>query len=281
MIVTKRLSICLITGLFNTVNSFHQISFTADRFQTTTTTTTRQFASTTSNDEAEGTATLRLSGSMDVSSTNLPLTTNEELSDFLEDNYSLLVTAGGKRELKELELTPELVAMWKNACTLSGVEEPNEETDIAVQVRTGGIDFPGLHLESLAKIGVKKIKDNDSKRLYQFILLGDEQKVRGLPPVVWVFEKLTGSKEKDSKDRQSSSSVTTVSYKDVNESEIIFSINSQLTIEVNFPTFLLKILPTNKEKAEASGGKSITKLLEKDVAASMKAFEKAYLEKFS
>lgn len=278
MIVIKRfITICLIAG-FNTVSSF-QVSFTADRFQRTT---TRQFASTTSDDDSEGTATLMtLSGSMDVSSTNLPLVTNEEFSAFLEDNYYLLVSAGGQRELKELKLTPELVNMWKNACKLSGAEEPNEETDSAVQVRTGGIDFPGLHLVSLAKIGVKKIKDSDSKRLYQFILLGDEQKVSGLPPVVWIFEKLTGSKEKDSKDRQSSSSVTTVSYKDVNDSEIAFSISSQLTIQVNFPKVLLKILPTNKEKAEESGGKSIKKLLEKDVAASMKAFEKAYLEKFS
>ena len=81
---------------------------------------------------------------------------------------------------------------------------------------------------------------------------------------------------------QSALSVTKIGYQTVNNgSEIVFTADSSLVINVNFPAFLLKILPTNKDKAEESGSKSITRVLEKDVKASLKAFQKAYLEHVS
>jgi hypothetical protein len=230
----------------------------------------------------EETTTLTLSGKIEISSSAVPLMSQEKFSTFVKapESRNLLVSAGGKRRVEELELTPQLLALWKNACDELGAQCP-DESDSVVEVRTGGIDFPGLHLEILAVIGIKDVRNSQNKKLYELVLIQGENKARGLAPVVWIFNKLTGAGEKDSEDRQSSLSLTTLSYEVVNDSEIVFSISGRLTIKVKFPAFLLKILPTNKEKAEESGGKSIYKILEKDGSMSMAAYEKAYLKTIS
>lgn len=269
MSLLKLLYLCAGLGVVTSFQTRPDCRFPTPRFATSV------------DDQVEGAASLNLAGSFDLTSKNLPKVKDEDFSAFLEENYYLFASAGGKREMTQIELTPEMLTVWKEACSSSGAEQPDGESDKLIQVRTGGISFPGLKVESLVKIGVKKIYKEDSNKLYEFTLLGDEQEVKGLKPVVWIYEKLTGANEKDSNDRQSTSSLTTVIYNDVNDSKITFSINSQLMINVFFPAFLLKILPTNKEKAEESGGKSLTSVLKKDVIASMTAFEKAYIEKFS
>ena len=236
------------------------------------------------------TATLTLAGETSLSSDPLPLTSEEKLASFLDDpsNRSLLCTAGGNRPSTTILPTPKLMEVWKQRCDEVGASYP-DETDAIVRVRTSGIRFPGLELESLATIGVKRTTNASTSQentCYEFVLLFDEQKVRGLPPAVWVFKKLTGTADEDdaeaNQNNQSALSVTKIGYQTVNNgSEIVFTADSLLVINVNFPAFLLKILPTNKDKAEESGSKSITRVLEKDVKASLKAFQKAYLEHVS
>jgi hypothetical protein len=227
----------------------------------------------------EETSTLTLIGKLDVSSSPVPLTSEEKFSTFVKapENRNLLVSAGGERPAEKIELTPELLALWKKKCVELGAQCP-DESDSVLEVRTSGIDFTGFHLETLAIIGIKDVRGSQNKNVYEFVLIKDENKARGLAPVVWIYNKLTGAGEKDSEDRTSSLSLTTLSYEEVNDSKIVFTINGRLTVKVKFPAFLLKILPTNKEKAEESGGKSINKLLEKDGSKSMVAFEKAYLK---
>lgn len=234
----------------------------------------------TENDNGD-TATLTLDGDALVSTDPLPFVSDEFLASFLQDtsNRNLLASAGGERPIKEIQLTADLLKTWRNACEDLGAQIP-DETDSVIKVRTSGINFPGLKLESTAVIGIKEDSSNENQ-VYEFVLVGDENKVKGFPPVVWIFNKLTGSEGSGKADgnNQSASSLTTLAYKKISESEVCFTTTSRLVVKVKFPAFLLKILPTNKEKAEESGAKSITKVLEKDVNLAVKAFEKAYREK--
>mmetsp|Transcript_12059 Transcript_12059/g.28878 ORF Transcript_12059/g.28878 Transcript_12059/m.28878 type:complete len:287 (+) Transcript_12059:43-903(+) len=225
------------------------------------------------------TATLTLDGGAVVSTDPLPFVSDEFLVSFLEDtsNRNLLASAGGERPLEAIKLTSDLLKTWQDACKELGAQIP-DETDSVIKVRTSGINFPGLQLESTAFIGIKGNASNENQ-VYEFVLIQDENKVKGLPPVVWIFNKLTGSEGKGNGNNQSTSSLTTLAYKKISESEVLFTTTSRLVVNVKFPAFLLKILPTNKEKAEETGAKSITKVLEKDVNLAVKAFGKAYREK--
>lgn len=227
------------------------------------------------------TSSLTLDGGAVVSTGPLPFISEEFLASFLRDtaNRNLLASAGGERPLEEVKLTSELLKTWQDACKELGAQTP-DMSDTVIKVRTSGFNFPGLQLESTAFIGIKEDVSNENQ-VYEFVLIRDENTVKGLAPVVWIFNKLTGSEGngKGNGDNQSTSSLTTLSYEKISESDVIFTTNSRLVVNIKFPAFLLKILPTNKEKAEETGAKSITKVLEKDVNLAVAAFEKAYSEK--
>lgn len=227
------------------------------------------------------TSKLTLAAKIKLTSQPLPLKEGEEqLQRFfqLPEHRNLLVTAGGKRPCDEIELTPELVQEWKTACEGVAASQTPNENDTAVLVKTGGIDLPGLHLVSLTKIGVKLIEKTEARSpQYEMTLIGDERTVKGLPPVVWIFNKLTGASS-GGEGGTTTKSLTTVRYEITDNSKVVFQTDSFLSITVKFPAVLLKILPTNKEKAEETGSKAITKAVQKDLEASMKSFEEAYLK---
>jgi len=227
----------------------------------------------------KGTTKLELKGVVEVSSNPLSGLSSEKMTSFFESKElrNMLVTAGGKRPCEELPATEDILEQWKEACETVGAQVPGE-SDCALSVKTGGIDFPGLHLVSKANIGAKFIQEPSPR--YEFVLIGDEQSVKGLPPVVWVYNKLTGSGDDGEKSESSTStsSLTTIAYDETEDGKTIIKSNASLSVAVNFPSILLKILPTNKEKAEETGGKALCKTLEKDVVASLEAVEKAYMK---
>lgn len=226
---------------------------------------------------ASSETTLELKGVVEVSSNPLPSLPADKMASFFEatEIRNMLVTAGGKRPCEELSAAGAILQEWKEACSVVGAELPGE-SDSPLSVKTGGIDFPGLRLESKAKIGAKLISEPSPR--YEFVLIGDEQTVTGLPPVKWVYNKLTGNDGEKSGSNSSTSSLTTISYDETNDGKTVIKSNASLSISVKFPSILLKIMPTNKEKAEETGGNALCKTLEKDVQASMDAVEKAYLK---
>ena len=262
-------------------------------------------------------------------------------------NRNVFVTAGGARPWKAISLSPSsqsqsasLLQIWEQNCIKTGASflptinksdnNSNDDDDSGshnhnsiVEVQTSSISFPGLQLESLAKIGIMDnttttctkepensvaVNDNNnndtndntgSVLLFEFVLLSDEQKVSGLMPTVWIFNKLTGkndnnNRDKDSIQQQSSPmSLSKISYRKVllddddkelnskkpnTSAAVVVTCTSNLIIKVKFPKLLLNLLPTNQEKAELTGGNAITKALQKDVQTSMEAFEQLYLD---
>jgi hypothetical protein len=174
----------------------------------------RLFEAASDAEETKGNTNLKFEGKINQSSNPLPLISKDKLESFfqLPENGALLATAGGKRAWEEIKLSSELLEEWKKVCDIVGSKYP-DENDAVISVKTGGVDFPGLHLKTVAKIGVKLIRDPDESSLrYEYSLLGDERTVSGLPPVVWIFNKLTGAgDEKDGKQESSTRSLSIVS----------------------------------------------------------------------
>ena len=213
-----------------------------------------------------------------MSSSNLPAASSEGIANFFRTttNRNLLVTCGGTRPCSEIKPTPEQLDDWTRRCQALGAIGTPNASDAILTVVTLGIQFPGLKVESSAVIGAK-YNENGSGRFpsYEFVLLDTQQIVSGLPPAVWIFNKLTGGKG----DGGNFDSLTTVSARENKENDaIVFSADALLSIDVTFPKLLLKILPGDKETIEKQGGKSVLKALDRDVTKSILAFEKAFLE---
>jgi hypothetical protein len=189
-------------------------------------------------------------------------------------------------------------------------EDDNTCHDVVYQVQTGGINFAGLKVQSNALIGIKlvdgsgstsrrsaKEEDYDKRDClpeYQLVYIKDEQTVQGPKVLVWIFNKLTGksgsrgnksdnsgNNEDDgppnSSKQQSVSSFSRFFIEMTEDKkEAVFTIESMLDIAIKFPTFLLKILPVSKEKAEEQGSASVMKTLVRDTGASLQRVVEYY-----
>ena len=221
-------------------------------------------------------STLTLSGKVLKSTPPLPYSSPEQLLNFLNvpEHQTLLVNAGGLRKSEDIELSEELLQVWiENAEALGGTRP--EKGDAVVSVETGDISFPGLSIKSLAQLGRKLVMNSEGVPELEFIMLGDRRTITGLPPVVWIYNQLTGE-GKDNNKRTTTSTISRFGYEYTEEKKVVFTCDASLTVRVKFPSFLLKIMTQSKEKAEESGGKAIAKAVEKDVVKSLAAFQKAY-----
>lgn len=221
----------------------------------------------------------------------------------------LLLSGSGMNVPQRLSLEDTMLLKdeWTAQTRLVGGNDPDPENggDGVYQVTTGGINFAGLKVQSKALIGVKKqvvLSSSHDFPEYQLVYIKDEQFVEGPRILVWIFQKLTGKSgsstaatknagsesqkgrvdengarmpptQPPQQQQQQQQAVSSFSrfYVQItkNQTEAIFTIESMLDIAVRFPTFLLKILPVSKEKAEEQGSASVMKTLDKDTGASL------------
>jgi len=222
--------------------------------------------------------TLNLGATIGSESSPLSIKGGDEslINSFLKDHWNLLISAGGTRPWETMDVvTEDLRQQFQEQCKLLEVT-PSSDFSV-VSVKTGGISFPGLTLTSKAKIAVQEVAADDTNTRYEFVYLSDEKEIKGLPPVVWIFQKLTGGDDGGSTGQKS---LTSVTYQ-ISDETVVFKTETCLEILVTFPSILMKILPTSKEKAEEQGGSAIAKAIDKDVQTSMKALEEAYNKNIS
>ena len=211
-----------------------------------------------------------------------PVTSHAAMIDFFRDSRhtSCLISAGNTRESHAVPTTDELLQKWKRRAASLGASEP-VASDIIISVAVSGINFPGVKVESISIIGSKLLLPTEATAFpsYEFILIRDERKATGLPPIVWVYNQLTGAgKEEREKDTAPMSLSRVTVCRSTDGESVTFKIKSFLEIRVNFPAVLLKILPVKKGKAEAQGGEAVTKVLKKDIDISVAKFRDMYVD---
>ena len=133
-----------------------------------------------------------------------PATSQDKMVDFFRKplHRDCLISAGGKRETRTVATTDELLEKWKKRALSLRVSEP-ERCDAIIEVKVGGIRFPGISLESISLIGSKLLIPIQPNMFpsYEFVLIQDKRQATGLRPFVWVYEKLTGEENKNGEHR--------------------------------------------------------------------------------
>lgn len=211
-----------------------------------------------------------------------PVTSQEAMIDFFRDpkHCACLISAGNTRESHTVRVTDELLQRWKRRATSLGASEP-ETSDNIISVRTGGIRFPGVTVESTSLIGSKLILPTESTGFpsYEFVLIQDQREATGLRPIVWIYNQLTGAGNTEREKDAAPMSLSRVAPCPTEDGEnVTFKIDSFLEIRIKFPVVLLKILPVSKEKAEAQGADAVIKVLKKDIDVSIEKFRDIYAE---
>jgi hypothetical protein len=114
---------------------------------------------------------------------------------------------------------------------------------------------------------------------YQFVLLEESFHADGPPPLVWLFNKLTGLDRTDQDSSHHSNHVFfRVWVEETSNCTIAFSSQSKADLSFNFPSFLLNLLPVSKDIIENQGNSALQKSIEKDVSPGLESFLKSYLQ---
>lgn len=186
----------------------------------------------------------------------------------------ILRGAGNEALCAPQDITISNVDAWERECENFGVKAPSLANGDKVFWVTTGMNFPGLRISSRSFIGVKGLTPTRDPLFpypgLEFVLIKDEQEVEGTPPLMWIFNKLTGSSGGD-KGEQSVRSLNRVTIEPSSDGkEMVFQSNVLLEIDVLFPSIFLKLLPVSKDKAEEQGSASISKALDKDIVPALK-----------
>lgn len=238
-----------------------------------------------SNEKA--TTTLHFKGNK-VFKTSVPLKADNIETLFvsnLKDIRKLLLSGSGNNnaEILSEEESNKLMNEWKKQTVKVGALTPNAEEhpelDVICRVNTSGINFVGLEVKSDALIGTKLVLNENSSPEIQLVFVKDSQYAEGPKILVWIFNKLTGKDDKKAKTEKEQMVTSFSKFYATSSNEgddISLVIETSLDIAVQFPKFLLKILPVSKEKAEEQGSNSILKTLDKDTGASLKRIEEYF-----
>ena len=208
--------------------------------------------------------------------------TRNQLQEFFDtpETQLLLVSAGGKRQvIRYPTLTPELKQLWLDACDTYGSVYSPLENDTAL-ASDAIIQFPGLRQITTVLNGVKTQIDANGLPKYVFILIGEKKQISGSPPIVWLYNKLTGADKEDAdrfilNDTKASSVVSIVENPD---GSVAFKFSIELQIKVAFPRALVKILPTTKEKMEEQGSAAVLSAISTDIVDSLTETRRAFIQ---
>lgn len=189
--------------------------------------------------------------------------------------------------------TKEDIDIWlSESYRLGGGEEEeikvanvNEDDKKMLQISTS-MNFPGLRVSSSNVFGAKlvKMEGDDEKTTttlpeIQMTLINSMQSVDGLPPSVWLYNKLTGaSSDSYKKDSRSTSSYSIVKVKPISDDQFVFTSFAQIEVNVKFPSTLIKILPVSVEKLEEQGSNAMQKSIEKELSTNLERFRNAYVK---
>lgn len=223
--------------------------------------------------------TLNFSASIETSSTPLDTVSLDVLAEFLKTTLCRdhFLSAGGTSKCIEVDLTPELVELWRECSLRYGLDLLPGEGD-AIVLGESCLQLPGLRMVNNVFTGVKLVVGNNMP-FYEFLLIGERRQVYGPPPLVWLFNQMTGnSAESEDVVKPTTTKVLSIlSITDASDNPCFtFECNAEVIVE--FPKFLLKILPASKEKMEEQGAASIKKAIERDINKAVSTVNDAFLK---
>jgi len=223
-------------------------------------------------------ATLNLYGEFEYKSSKT-VPSSPRIVDFLslDETPRILLRGTGKNEVARVkEVDDALSLQYEAVCRDLGLTADAGDGGY-YRVRTAGVKFPGLQVDSLATIGVRRLTDG-----YEFVLVKDTTEASGIPLFVYFFNRVTGKVEKSDDDassaEQSTTSVNRISYSVLDE-RVQFTSKANLSIRLGFPRVILKVLPgARTRKIEEKGGEALVSALEKDIPTALENLVDEYVQ---
>lgn len=232
-----------------------------------------------------------------------------------ENRDSILAGVGSKNPVQVLHQPDiELYRLWQVETSRQPHLATPSIGDAILKVTTTGIHFPGLTLKTVATVGCKEVQAPNHAAL-EITLIQDELQAEGPEPLVWVFQQLTGTGPKNNDNKSNgifppipfsllrgnnprgdtrsnqgnnqerlthSTNIITAECSTIKDddgkevSSVIFRSVAKLSINVSFPSFLLRILPVSKQMAESQGSDAIHRVVTRDIGPSLEALKKKY-----
>jgi hypothetical protein len=211
-----------------------------------------------------------------VTSPSVPADRRSDLAEFLrqKDARDRLASAGGRKTSQEHALTPDLRRLWINSCNecYGDASLPDPDRDAVVSCESV-VRFPGLQLTSTVYVGAK-LRCDAGMPEHEFVLIAEQQRLEGPPPMVWMYRKLTGmtdhaadsSNDGTTPQPSKGHSKSRVSVVELDDGQsLALSLDTNLQIRVDFPSFLIRVLPASKERMEEQGSAAVLRAVSKDV----------------
>jgi hypothetical protein len=227
---------------------------------------------------ASSKSSLEFIGDMVEKSDPLDNVSREDAVRFLQSErfLELLLSGGGKRAVTAVERTPELEEMWQNAYDKLEMKCQPQEIDSLLATDTV-IQFPGLKLTNTVVNGVKKVE----KDRVECILVAEKRTPSGPPPLVWIFNQLTGGSAQAKFTQPQGNVLSKLSVVENEQGKLAYETDVKITIVINIPAAVIRLLPTSNEKMEAQGSEAVKKSVAKDVIPALVAVRKACMEEMA
>ena len=149
-----------------------------------------------------------------------------------------------------------------------------------MQLCSNGISFSGLTVETIVLCGGKLIEssgENNGLPSYELTMIRDRTEAHGPKLLMWIYNQVMSfvsrnQKKGNNKTTTSLCRVTLVEQKD----GLAIHFESSFQVKVKLPSFLLKVMPVSKTRAEQQGSAAVTKFVQKGVLDSLHRFEAAF-----
>lgn len=180
-------------------------------------------------------------------------------------------------------ISPLLLREWQLEAQRLGVALPTREEaadQSVMQLCSKGISFSGLTVETTVNCGAKLIEHNADTGLpsYEFTMIKDSTSARGPKPLLWIYNQVMGLVNgKGGNQQKTTTSLCRIALVEV-EGGLAIDFESSFQVKLNFPSFLIRILPVSKGRAEKQGSSAVTKFVQKGVVDSLQRFEQSFLE---
>ena len=225
-----------------------------------------------------------LTFSGEFTKTSRPLASTTEDTDRLIDFFKtttardlLFVSDSAPKPVSPI--TRELFEEWRAEAQSLGAATPDPETDAVFELSSDAINFSGLNVQTTVCCGAKLLETSEGFPTYEFVMIKDTTKANGPKFLLWIYNQVMdfaaryNTKSKNDKTTRSLCFVTLV---EEGQQGVSIHFESSFQTKMNFPSFLIKILPISKERAEKQGSSAVRNFVEKGVERSLDRFEKAF-----
>lgn len=177
------------------------------------------------------------------------------------------LSAGETRPLTEnVPWTPTLQARWNDRIGYHDSVQLSRRTLPKLFAAYTTLSFPGLLMNTTAYVAwcpcdVAASAHTTATEQHEIWLVGESQSITGAMPAVWLYRKLVGSNNSNN----STQSLTVIRLLDKDASSVAISMRANVTIQVQFPDLLVRILPTSRERMQQQGSTAVTNALQKDL----------------